>query len=344
MKHFPWRGLLYAVVLGYLLLDLKIWNGPLKKAITKRQDAALEVAREERWVAIVNREPITQNQLNLAVFRHLYQRGKEPAEVPDKNLFMIRRAVLQRLIDDTLIRQYADGENFTAPEDEIEAFIQAWESQFASLEELEGRSDLQRLTPEERHEELGRIWSRKRWIEDRIAPGIEVSETEMRTWYEANRESGEGFTEPAKLRARHLFLSTVEKDDASREELIWSLHTQLVNKESTFEEVAKEFSEDLRTKTQGGDLGWFTGERLADDFTEVVLSMKPGELSEPFRTRIGWHIVEVTDSQPASELTYEELADEIRVHLENELTAEVIQQLIKGRRTVANIQLFPENI
>ena len=95
MKKFPWRSLLYAAVLGYLLLDLKVFDGPLKKSFTKRQDEAAQAAKEHRWVAIVNREPITSDQLDLAMYRHLYQRGKEADDIPDKNLNMIRRAVLQ---------------------------------------------------------------------------------------------------------------------------------------------------------------------------------------------------------------------------------------------------------
>ena len=143
MKKFPWRSLLYAAVLGYLLLDLKVFNGPLKRSFTERRDEAVEAAKKHRWVAIVNREPITSDQLDVAVFRHLYQRGKDYSEIPDKNLTMIRRAVLQSLIDEALVRHYADGEKFTAPQDEIDNFIEAWETQFIDDADLAERSKLQ---------------------------------------------------------------------------------------------------------------------------------------------------------------------------------------------------------
>ncbi len=344
MKRFPWRSLLYALVLLYLILDLKVWNGPLKNAIASRGDASVSSAVEQKWVAIVNQEPITQDQLHLAVFRHLYQRGKEPGEIPEKNLIMIRRAVLQTLIDDTLVRQYADGEKFEAPPEEIDAFIESWESQFTSDEDLSSRSDLQNLDPPARRDELARIWSRKRWLEKRIAPGIDVTDEEMREWFDANRETGEGFVEPEKVHARHLFLSTVETDDETREELIVDLHRQITEKENTFDDLTKTYSDDPRTKHRGGDLSWFAKDRVPQDFGEFVFAMKPGDISEPFKSAIGWHIVEVLDKQPERPLEFHEIADEVRHHLENQRTVDTIKVLMKKLRTVANIKLFPEHI
>lgn len=343
MKKFPWRLLVYLVFLLYLFLDLRACNGPLRQAFTQRHDFTIEAAKEHQWVALVNQEPITRTQLDIAVFRHLYQRGKQDDRLPEKNLRMIRRAVLQQLIDDTLIRQYADGEGFVAPEEEIEAFISRWESQFESEEDLGLRSEAQFLDEEERNAELARIWSRKRWLEQRIEPGIDVTEEEVRNWYEANRETGTGFVEPAKIRARHLFVSTVEVDDEAHEEQIREMHRKLLAGEATFEDLARE-SEDPRTKDRGGDLNWFARDRMPEDFAEVAFALAPGEVSNPFRTAIGWHIVEVTDRQEERAVSFDEMREEIRAHLENQRTEDTIRQLLEKLGTVANIRLFPENL
>lgn len=343
MKKFPWRLLVYLAFLLYLFLDLRACNGPLRQAFAKRQHVASEAAKSHRWVALVNEEPITRTQLDIAVFRHLYQRGKQDDDVPEKNLRMIRRAVLQQLIDDTLIRQYADGEGFAAPAEEIDAFIARWESQFESEEDLERRSKAQFLTEEERNAELARVWSRMRWLEKRIEPGINVTEEEMQAWYEANRDTGTGFIEPEKIRARHLFVSTVEVDDEAHEKQIRDMHRKLISGEATFEELAPS-SEDPRTKTRGGDLNWFSRDRMPDDFAEVVFALKKGEVSEPFRTSIGWHVVEVTDQQEERPISFPEAREEIRAHLENQLTKDTIRQLLEKLGDVANIRLFPENL
>lgn len=344
MTKFPWRSLLYAAVLGYILLDLKVFNGPLKQSFTERQNEVIVAAKENQWVAIVNREPITRDQLDLAVSRHLYQRGKGYSEIPAKNLTMIRRAALQSLINDTLVRHYADGENYFAPKDEIDSFVEEWETQFASESDLEKRSQLQSLPAEERRRVLARIWSRKRWLEQRIEPGVNVTDEEVRQWFEANRETGVGFVEPEKLRARQIFISTVETDDEEHKQLIHDIHHQITEQGKPFEEIAKEMSEDPRTAANGGDLNWFAKDRVPEKFAKPVFALKKGQVSKPFKTDIGWHIVELTDLQPEKPVEFEQVADEIRFHLETERSADTIKQLIKKLRTVANILLFPEHI
>lgn len=344
MKRFPWRIVLYIVFIGYLFLDLKACNGPLKQAISKRNDLTREAAEKHRWVALVNQEPITGEQLDLAVARYLYQRGKSYEDIPTKNLRMIRRAALQTLINETLVRQYADGEGFRAPREEVESFVSTWISQFPDAIEFAEKASKQGMREEELRKELARIWSRKKWLENRIAPGVDVTDEEVKTWFEENRETGAGFTEPEKIHARHIFLSTVEVDDESREEMIRDLHRQIVEKESTFEELAGAFSDDPKTKKIGGDLNWFARDRVPADFAGPVFAMQPGELSEPFRTKIGWHIVEVLDRQEERPVEFSEVEREIRHHLENQRTSETVERLMKKLRTVANIRLFPEQI
>lgn len=343
MKKFPWRLLVYIGFLLYLVLDLRYCNGPLRQSFLKRSDFTNQAAEEHRWVALVNQEPITRTQLDIAVFSHLYQRGKQDDPLPEKNLEMIRRAVLQRLIEDALLRQHAEGVNFKAPQEEIDAFIARWEDQFESEEDLEERSTAQFLSREERHAELARIWSRARWLEQRIEPGIDVTEEEMRAWYEANKETGKGFHEPEKVRARQLFISTVEVDDEAHEKQIRDLHAKLVSGEATIEALAPQ-SEDARSKNRGGDLNWFTRDRLSEEFTSKVFALDKGKISEPFKTKIGWHIVEVTDRQEKRPLSYEEVREDIRAYLENQRTEDTIDQLLEKLTKVGTIRLFPENL
>lgn len=341
MKGLPWRGLLYLVVLGYLYLDLKVFHGPLREAMRSRHDAALEAARENRWVALVNLEPLTQDQLDLAVVRHLHQRGRQAEEIPAKNLEMIRRAVLQSLIDDTLVRQYADGEKFEAPREETGAFVAAWRSRFGDPETLATKAAEEGLSPELLDAELARIWSRKRWLEKRILPAVEVTEEEARDWFEANRGEAklrEGFFEPEKVRLRHLLFASA--DEALAREWLVRLRTREVE----FAAVATSSSLDVATKADGGELGWCVREDLPETLAEAVFSLAAGELSEPLQSERGWHLVLVEERAAERPLTYEELRPEIVAHLEAERTAETVKVLMEKLRTVANLQLFPENL
>lgn len=190
--------------------------------------------------------------------------------------------------------------------------------------------------------ELAKIWSRKRWLEKRIAPGIGISDEEVRDWFDANREEAK-FVEPEKIKARHIFVSTVEEDGEEQEKKIRDAHQRIVGEED-FGEVAAEVSEDERTRNRGGDLNWFSRKRLPEDFAEQVFGQETGKVGEPFRTKIGWHIVEVLERKAEQEVAFEEVKEEIRVHLLNVQTRETAQILMGKLRKVANIVVFTENL
>ena len=58
-----------------------------------------------------------------------------------------------------------------------------------------------------------------------------------------------------------------------------------------FAELAKTYSEDTATANLGGDLGWFQVGQFGGAIDNAIKDLKDGELSEPFRTDLGWHIV-----------------------------------------------------
>ena len=59
-----------------------------------------------------------------------------------------------------------------------------------------------------------------------------------------------------------------------------------------FVEVAKESSDDANSKAQGGDLGWFEAEAFGPAFGKEVMATGDGQVSQPFRTEAGWHILQ----------------------------------------------------
>lgn len=58
-----------------------------------------------------------------------------------------------------------------------------------------------------------------------------------------------------------------------------------------FAEIATEFSEDAGSAVKGGDLGWFARDAMVDEFDRYAFTMKEGEMTEPFRSQFGWHII-----------------------------------------------------
>lgn len=95
------------------------------------------------------------------------------------------------------------------------------------------------------------------------------------------------------VRARHILIRTnALMTDADAERQLNQLRNRILNGED-FAELAKAHSEDPASAVEGGDLGWLTPDTFVPAFRDVVDRLPAGEVSRPFKSRFGWHIVEV---------------------------------------------------
>ncbi|MRH78600.1 molecular chaperone SurA [Spiribacter sp. C176] len=131
-------------------------------------------------------------------------------------------------------------------------------------------------------------------------------------------------------KARHILISPDEivtnTDARLRAE---SLHLRIANG-ADFAELARANSDDVGSASNGGELGWFDPASMLPEFADEVTRLSPGELSEPFRTSAGWHIVEVLDRREvdASEsMAREEAAESVRRSKEEEETELWLREL-----------------
>ena len=96
---------------------------------------------------------------------------------------------------------------------------------------------------------------------------------------------------------RHILMipSAIRTDEETFEE-ITSIRERFIDGES-FEDLAKEFSEDPGTSSNGGDLGWSGKGRYAPEFEATMLLTAVGETSEVFETQFGYHFLQVLDKR-----------------------------------------------
>src|ERR1043166_1544680 len=165
------------------------------------------------------------------------------------------------------------------------------------------------------------------WLEKPINAEIKVTEAECRKFYDAHQAL---FTQPVRFRARHLFLAappeTPPEVVETKRELIDALAVRLSRGES-LAQLAAEASEDEATKPLGGDLGFFSPARMPSEFFEEIEKLTAGQASPPFRSHLGFHIVEVTEIKPARVLGFDEARAEITLALANERRSLIAQRL-----------------
>lgn len=92
--------------------------------------------------------------------------------------------------------------------------------------------------------------------------------------------------------ARHILVrSGSGDDDAKAKARIDTLRARIAGG-ADFAEVARESSDDSFSKDKGGELGWFTQDQFGPEFGAQVSSLQDGQVSAPFKTQAGWHIVQ----------------------------------------------------
>ena len=123
------------------------------------------------------------------------------------------------------------------------------------------------------------------------------------------------------VRARHILLATEDEAKAAKKKL---------DAGKGFEELAKELSKDPGSATKGGDLGYFTKDKMVKEFANAAFSMKKGELSGPVKSSFGYHLIKVEDARKVAAPAFSEVKDQLRGAQQQKKLNEYITALIKS--------------
>ena len=149
----------------------------------------------------------------------------------------------------------------------------------------------------------------QREIESRIK---KPTQDEVNQYYLTHAEE---FRQEKQVRARHILLKDKDEADKVAAEL---------KKGADFAALAKEKST-CPSAAKGGDLGFFTRNRMVKEFADTAFALKQGEISAPVKTKFGYHIIQVEDIKEASTRPL----NEVRTTIENKLSQEKKNQIFK---------------
>ncbi len=124
--------------------------------------------------------------------------------------------------------------------------------------------------------------------------GLAPTEDEARSYFNSNRRDYE-VPERVVLEYVEFRREPTEEDEADVRNRLADL-AESVRQGEDFAELASIYSEGP-SRAEGGDLGWFGRGQMVSEFEEVAFSLEEGEVSDPFRTEFGYHIVLVEDTR-----------------------------------------------
>ena len=137
---------------------------------------------------------------------------------------------------------------------------------------------------------------------------------------------------------RHILLipNTI-RTEADSEEKIIQIRDQILNGAS-FAELAAEFSDDPGSKQEGGNLGWAGDGVYAPEFEQAIKNANLNEITKPFLTQFGWHILEVLDTR-IEDKTNERIEDQAFSYLFNRKFDEELESHLQELRAEAFIEI-----
>lgn len=130
------------------------------------------------------------------------------------------------------------------------------------------------------------------------------------------------------IRARHILVDSEEKAG----EILAKLAAG-----TDFAALASEASTDKAAAAQGGDLGYFSQDEMVPEFSTAAFALQPGQITPAaVKTQFGWHIIKVEDRRQSTPPTFEDIKDQLKSDVSQDLMAEVVEDL----RKTAKIEHF----
>lgn len=295
----------------------------------------------DKVAAVVNKDIIALSEVQARAAPELQRAAQEPD--PKKRSRLQDEAMqgaLDTLIGEKLlevqVREFAleatDADVDLALED-VKRQNNIDDAQFERLLAQEGQT-----LPAYR-QYMKKYLARMKLINLKVRQKVKVSEEDLKAEYAkvSRLESAD-----AEVHARHLLVQlpakpTAEQIETARKKAV-ALSAEARQAGVDFVALAKEKSEGS-SAPDGGDLGWFRRGVMVPEFEKVVFQMQPGDISEPVRTRFGWHVIKLEERRALAARPFEEMKEQLREKLLRDQLDRFTAQYIKELRTQAVVEV-----
>lgn len=290
-------------------------------------------------VAKVNGTEIPRDDL-IGSAEGMLQRLQATGQQPPPRNDDFYRQVLDQLISTKLLYQESQAQGTEVSPDEVNEQMQTLEQRTGGKEQLDQALAGQDMTRQELRQGLKEDLAINRYIEEKIAPAVTISEQEAKTFYEENKAQ---MQRPEQAKLRHILISASR--DASEEEKTAArgkaadLLAQ-IREGADFAELATANSDDTQSAERGGDLGWVSRGQTVEPFENAAFALEPGATSEVVESPFGFHIIRLEEKRAAGTAPFADAREEIETYLKQRKLGEVINRKVEELEQKATVERF----
>jgi peptidyl-prolyl cis-trans isomerase C len=257
--------------------------------------------------------------------------GQEPT-----NQEQLVQAATQRVVEQKLLSQEAERLGIQVNDLRLAEMVQTIEEQAGGRATLDANlaqmgSNYDQIVNTLREMDLVRTY-----IETQIVPTVQVTEQEVAAFYTENPQM---FQSPEQVHARHILFTTEENAEAqaivdARGKADDARKRAVAGED--FAELARELSEGP-SAPEGGDLGFFSKDRMVPEFADAAFALEVGQISEVVRTQYGFHVIKVEERREAGTVPLEEASDNLTNLLKQQKIGRMVNEVVQGLAGKATI-------
>lgn len=296
-------------------------------------------------VAHVDGDPIPAEKFNDEM-KKVAKTGKFPVAL----LHQFKNRLIDRLVDQKLIDNAIDEASVEVSDKEVDQKLDDVRSEFdeankksgGKVRSLDQVARKYGISDDELRESVKRSIAIEKLLVDK---GMKLpTDEEVKKFYEDNKGK---FTRPEQVHARHILKKV--KPDADKatwkeaKEKIEEIRNEAVKKETDFKKLAEKKSDGPSAKN-GGDIGFISKKQFDQNFTKAAFKLEKDEISEPVRTKYGWHIIQLVERRESKVVPYEKVKDRLAKQLKNRKVQKQLQSFLAELRKGAEVEKHPENI
>jgi peptidyl-prolyl cis-trans isomerase C len=329
-------------------VPLPVKSQPMKKflaAVAGLVLAAMMTGRatepaDTAVVARVNGKEIKRAELNAAMRGLMMQFAQNGRSIPPEQMDEFERDVLDELINRELVLQEASAKPPAGLEDKVSAELARIEQQVGGPAEFEKALSESGLTVADYRARLRDNLIVQGAMLGLMTNAAAATPAEVQEFYDKNHER---FRQPELVRARHILVRVAptasDDEKAAKKAQIDALLVRVKAGED-FGTLAKQFSEDPGSGSNGGDLGLFPRGAMVPEFDLAAFSLETNQVSDVITTQFGYHILQVTEKKAARQVPFDEVKEELGARLQRQNGAEAAQKHISELRKSAKVEVL----